>query len=330
MRLAIIGCGAVTELGHLPALRDAEVFDVVALVDRNEARAKSLVGKFQVPHVFTDFAQALPEVDAAIIALPHHLHAPVSLAFLDMGKHVLVEKPMGINANQCRGMAAAAERSGVCLAVGHMRRFFPGLQLAKQWLDRGLVGTIKRFDFQDGFDVSGWPAASNFIFQKETAGGGVLLDTGAHVLDILHWFLGDVAGFSYKDDNHGGVEADCFIDLTLRSTAKGIVELSRTRKLRNSAIIEGEEGTIEVFFHQSRLILRPSAGKAFSIDARHADSALAPGLVQMLSDQLLNWHAAIIAGRKPAVSGADGLRVVTLIEEMYRQREPLAFPWEGA
>ena len=156
-----------------------------------------------------------------------------------------------------------------------------------------------------------------------------MLDTGAHTLDTPMWLLGDVSHFSYKDDNHGGVEADCYLNLTLKSGTEGTVELSRSRILRNSAVLEGEEGTIEVFFYQPRLIFHPKRGSAFSVDVRHGGVApMAPGLVQMLHDQLLDWHLAITTGCKSSASAAEGLQVVALIEEMYRQRVPLAFPWE--
>lgn len=330
VKIAVVGCGAVAERGHLPALKAAACFDVVALVDRNEGRARALADAFGVPNVSTDFARVLPEIDAAIVALPHNLHAPVSMPFLQAGKHVLVEKPMGLSGAECAEMVAMAEQSGARLSVGHMRRFFAGLQLAKAWLERGLVGMVRRFDFRDGYTYS-WPVASDFFFRRETAGGGVLLDTGAHTLDTVLWLLGDVAEFSYRDDCHGGVEADCLIELTLKSGAKGVVELSRTRILRNSAVIVGDEGEMEVFFHRSELVFRPKSGRAISIKAEHTGpEAMAPGLVQMLRDQLLDWHAAIVSGREPAISGRDGLRVVVLMEEMYRRRVPLAFPWESA
>ncbi len=78
MRIAVVGCGAVAERGHLPALKAASCFDVVALVDRNESRARALAESFGVRNVFTDFVRVLPEVDAAIVALPHSLHAPAA------------------------------------------------------------------------------------------------------------------------------------------------------------------------------------------------------------------------------------------------------------
>lgn len=330
VNLAVIGCGAVTERGHLPALREAGCFKLVTLVDRNQARAKALADTFAVPKVFSSFEQAIPEVDAAIVALPHSLHAPVSSAFLEAGKHVLVEKPMAITSAQCQEMMDAAERGRATLAVGHMRRFFPGLQLAKQCLDRGMIGRVRQFDFRDGYTYS-WPVASDFFFKKETAGGGVLLDTGAHTVDTLLWFLGDVAEFSYRDDSHGGVEADCLIDITLKSGATGIVELSRTRILRNSALIAGDEGVLEVFFHKSKINFQPKCDRAFSMEVQHDGcESSSPGLVQMLRDQLIDWHGAITNRREPFVSGTDGLRVVALMERMYEQRKPLIFPWETA
>lgn len=329
MRLAIIGCGAVVELGHLPALRETGCFEVVALVDRDEARAQRLARQLGGCNVFTKFSDAIPRVDAAIIALPHSFHAPVSCAMLEAGKHVLVEKPMALNAAECGQMLTAARSTGARLAIGHMRRYFPGLEIAKRLLDGGIVGAVRRFDFRDGYTYC-WPVASDFFFRKETAGGGVLLDTGAHTLDTLLWLLGDVAEFRYSDDAHGGVEADCLIDLTLVSGARGVVELSRTRILRNSAVIEGDAGSLEVFFHQQKAILRRPSRHAVSIDLGHERGAVAlPDLVQMLRDQLLDWHDAITNRREPSVSGEDGAKVVALMENMYRRRMPLIFPWDA-
>ncbi len=99
-------------------------------------------------------------------------------------------------------------------------------------------------DIQEGM-IYDWPVASDFMFRRDM-GGGVLADTGAHVLDLLMYWLGDHASVEYKDDAAGGVEADCELRLTMASGAKGVVRLSRTRNLRNTWILEGERGTLEV------------------------------------------------------------------------------------
>lgn len=327
-KLAIVGCGAVAEIGHLPALKEAACFDTVALVDRQLARAESLARDFGVPRAVADYEEAIGDIEAAIVALPHNLHAPVCSALLRAGKHVLVEKPMAITSAECDAMLEAARQTGAKLAVGHVRRFFPALQHAKHLIDSGALGTIRRFDLRDGYTYS-WPVASDFFFRKETAGGGVLLDTGAHTLDTLLWYLGDVAEFSYRDDAYGGVEADALIDMRMRCGASGTVELSRTRILRNSVIVEGDEGSLEAFFHEPRLTVHRKGRRGLSINFSNADDPAAEvGLAESLRDQLVDWHASIAEAREPYVSGVDGARVVSLMEAMYARRERWVFPWE--
>src|SRR6266536_3703994 len=100
--------------------------------------------------------------------------------------------------------------------------------------------------------VYNWPVASGFFFSKEQAGGGVLVDTGSHMLDLLLWWLGDVIDVvEYRDDSLGGVEAECWLSLVLQTPTgpvQGNIILSRLRKLRNTARIVGERFTIECDF----------------------------------------------------------------------------------
>ena len=114
----------------------------------------------------------------------------------------------------------------------------------KKALDSGILGDITSFDFQEG-SVYDWPVASDFMFRK-AAGGGVLADTGAHVLDTLLWRVGDWQSVVYRDDSQGGVEADCLLELQMDSGATGTVQMSRSRALRNTYIIRGDRGHLEI------------------------------------------------------------------------------------
>src|SRR5262249_523916 len=164
---------------------------------------------------------------------------------LAQGKSVLVEKPMALTVAECAAMMGAAERAGAILAVGLMRRFIWSHRFAHLLIEKGVLGQINSFDFREG-SIYNWPVASDFFFRKEAAGGGVLIDTGAHTLHcLLHW-LGDFASVDYFDDAEGGVDANCLMKLRLRSGVCGVLELSRTRKLRNTAIIYGDRGVLEV------------------------------------------------------------------------------------
>lgn len=329
VRIAIIGCGAIAERNHLPAVTSVGNIDVTLLVDKNRSRAQELANRYDVPDVAEDCSQVCDKADAAIVALPHYLHGPVSIGLLGNGIHVLVEKPMSLSTAECDAMIKAAKQGQAVLAVGLMRRFLHSARLVKRILQEGLLGPVRAFDIREGF-IYNWPAASDFFFRKETAGGGVLLDTGAHTLDTLLWWLGDVDSVDYYDDSYGEVEADCKLVLVMKSGARGIVELSRTRNLRNTAIIWGEKATLEVRLHTNEIRLEPNAdglrivgsvlpnSEGRQHEQRPQDLFLA---------QLLDWMDAIANSRLPYVSGTEGRRSVPLIENCYAQRKPLRLPW---
>ena len=111
LRLAVVGCGAVAAIHHLPALSLCRSAEAVVLVDADPGRARDLAARFGVPETSTDVRSLPGRVDAAIVALPNSLHAPVSIDLLRQGVHVLVEKPMALNVRECDAMIAAADRS---------------------------------------------------------------------------------------------------------------------------------------------------------------------------------------------------------------------------
>lgn len=327
LRIAVIGCGAVTAEAHLPVASGTPGVRVTLLVDRNVSRADALARQFGVPRASADYEAAFDEADAAIVALPHSLHAPVCVDLLQRGLHVLVEKPMALTGAECDAMIAAARKSGAVLAVGLMRRFLTSYQFVHQALRSGVLGYVRRFDVREG-SIYNWPVASDFFFRKETAGGGVLVDTGAHTLDTVLWWLGDVRSLEYFDDNYGGVEADCLLRLELEGGATGVVELSRTRKLRNTAIIEGDRARLEVDWVQARLT--PRDGDVLlhgSVKPALASSAPIDGYLEGMAASFGDWIDAIRSGREPAVPGGEARRSVALIENCYRQRQPLEQPW---
>jgi predicted dehydrogenase len=328
VRVAIIGCGAVAER-HLAAAISVAECQLTLLVDRNLDRAKELAAAFGVSAVSADYREAVNRAEAAIVALPHHLHAPVSCELLKAGLHVLVEKPMATSRAECEAMLAAAESGQAVLAVGLMRRFLRSAQFARWLVGQGSLGQIQEFDFREG-NVYNWPVKSDFLFRRETAGGGVLFDTGAHTLDLLLWWLGDADHFQYYDDSFGGIEADCELHLSMKSGAKGIVELSRTRDLRNTAILRGERGTLEVHLRNNWAALRSpdsTLGLAGFGLAEGSPEAKEQRFGDLFHPQLEHWLAAIQGRHPPMVPGAEAIRSIALIESCYAQRGHLVLPW---
>lgn len=332
VRLAVLGCGAVTQIHHLPAISRSEFVEAAVVVDADAPRAYTLAKRFGVPQVATDWRVVLDRVEAAIVALPNNLHAPVAVELLRRGIHVLLEKPMALSVRECDEIIAAAKAGKAVLAVGLDFRFFDSTWCVKDLLEEGLLGELRGFDLRLGL-ISRWPFATDFLLRKESAGGGVLTDWGVHVLDLLLVWLGDWESVDYRDDARAGIESDCEMRLSMRSGIKGTAEISRTRNLRNTCIFEGKRTTLEVG------IWDPDPAIALRFASRGRRDVRLTGHAQVGPSTSRTWQdvfvcqvddfaAAIRAGREPLVPGCEGRRSIELIEACHAARKPLALPWD--
>jgi predicted dehydrogenase len=126
IRIGIIGCGEVTQINHLPSLKFLEeYFEVTALCDVSASVLESVGHLHHIKHRFADYRDLLasPEVDAVLITTPHAYHSEQTLAALEHGKHVLVEKPMAMTLEDADAVIAAQRRTGLIVQVGYMRRY---------------------------------------------------------------------------------------------------------------------------------------------------------------------------------------------------------------
>src|SRR5262249_18897599 len=154
-KVTLVGCGAASELLHAPALKQliaGGVLTNVVVIDRSEMRIEKICRI--LPHAtgHADLSEVLHELDGSlvIVALPHNLHAQVTIKALEAGAHVLCEKPMARTSEECDRMLAAAARSGRLLAVGHFRRFFPVAKLIREWVKKERLGRLRSFRFLEG------------------------------------------------------------------------------------------------------------------------------------------------------------------------------------
>lgn len=328
IRLGIIGCGAITKQQYFPILKKSSLFKINALADKNIAGARSLGEGRDIAKITDDYREMIGHVNAAVIAVPNHLHASISKEMLSNGIHVLVEKPMAMTAADCDEMIELARQNNCILTVGLSKRFFHAHQFVKRAIDEGLLGDIKSFDFRDG-TIFSWPAASDFLYRKEV--GGVLASTGPHTLDLLLWWLGDYKRVEYYDDAMGGVEANCELHITMKNGCSGIVEISRTRALRQTYQITGEKATIEVGANWAN----PPVILKFNGDEAQLEGAMAmprnpqKEYIEIMRQQLEEFAAAITEKRKPLVDGHEGRRSIEFIETCYRNRKFLDLPWLG-
>lgn len=326
LRVALVGCGAVAEHYHLPALLASPDVEVVALVDTSIERARTLATQLKTPQVFSNHADLAGNVDMAVVAVPNALHEPVAGDLLAAGVHVLVEKPMARTTAECERMIAAAEAGHAVLAVGHDFRFFPVASFARDWFAAASLGPIRRVDVRQSAG-SRWPSVAADALSR-SAGGGVLMAFGVHLVDLLCWWVGELRVVAYRDDAVGGVEAEAECEFALVDGAPVHIELSRLRNMRDTFMVECARGTVEIGIHEPAVV-RVSVGTASSSLIGNVPDATferAP-MRTVFGRQLANVVAAVRESRAPLVGGAEGRRAVGLVEACYAVRQPLRRPW---
>lgn len=196
IRWGILGCGNVTEVKSGPAYQQTAGFTVQAVMRRDAEKAADYASRHQVPVCYSD-ADALindPAIDAVYIATPPDSHLFYALKVAAAGKICCVEKPMALNADECAQMNAAFNAAGVPLFVAYYRRSLPRFLQVKQWLDAGLIGTVRHVQWNfsrspNPLDLSG---AANWRTDPAQAGGGYFVDLASHGLDLLMYLLGDI------------------------------------------------------------------------------------------------------------------------------------------
>jgi predicted dehydrogenase/nucleoside-diphosphate-sugar epimerase len=298
---------------------------VSALVDTNEARLSAIGSSLPGVHLARSTDGLENFADIAIVAVPHHLHTEVAGRLLRQGLHVLVEKPLATSVDDARKLIDAARSSNRMLSVGLVRRHYRSFAFVREVLDAGWIGDVRSFDLREG-GAFGWPVASASPFVKEHA-GGVLMDTGSHTLDLLFGWLGPFQAIEYASDARGGVEANCVLNVTLVSGVRGVVELSRTRGLRNTCVIHGEKGNIEVGFNPNSTI-KLTIGGMHVEGAPKAEGFGTDTIFTALRRQFDSFAASVESGARPVVSAEDALESIRAFDVCGDVDGQLELPWE--
>ncbi|CAM3611514.1 Gfo/Idh/MocA family protein [Marinicrinis lubricantis] len=188
LKIGVIGAGSISEV-HLNAYKSNPEVEIYAICDLNEQRAKEKAEAFGASHVFTNYHDllALPEIHSVSICTWNNSHAEISIAALEAGKHVLVEKPLCKTVEEALQVEEAVQKSGKLLQVGFVRRYGSNTKILKQFLDNGELGEIyyaKASCLRRLGNPGGW------FSDKERSGGGPLIDLGVHVIDICWYLMG--------------------------------------------------------------------------------------------------------------------------------------------
>jgi predicted dehydrogenase len=194
VRIGVIGTGGWANLGHLSFYQKHPRAKIVAVCDIAPEQAALAGRQFGAEFVTTDYQELLarPEVDAVDIVTPNVMHAPIALAALAAGKHVICEKPMAMSYAEATTMAEAARQAGLVTGVNFVYRCHPAAQFAHYLVQAGYLGRIYQVN---GVYLQGWlwdrQTPLVWRLQKELTGTGVLGDLGSHLVDLAEWISGE-------------------------------------------------------------------------------------------------------------------------------------------
>lgn len=353
LRTALVGPGKVADT-HARALQALSNF--VAVCGRDPAKTKIFADRYQI-QPYTDLAAMLRDarIDALAICTPHPQHAPNALVALDMGIHVLIEKPMATTLADCDRMIESAVRHNAKIGVISQRRLYEPVQRVKAALDAGKIGTpilammqVLMWRSPEYFEMDPWRGSWS------GEGGGVLVNQSVHQLDILQWFMGPIAEvFGYWDTlNHSTIEVEdtAVAVLRFKNGALGNLVASTSQKpgLYAKLHVHGSNGaSVGVETEGGSMFI---SGVSAPPEPPVNDLWTVPGEEHLLAEwravdlmrgqrveimehyhqlQIADFLDAIQQDRAPLVDGIEGRKSVELFTAIYRsqeQRQPISFP----
>ena len=322
LNIGIIGCGLI---GQKRAAALGAGGKLVACADTNLARAETLAIKFNAEAY--DTWQALiarKDIDAVVIATLHDSLAEITLAAVESGKHVLVEKPAARNPAELAPVIAAAKKLNPKVHIGFNHRYHRALQKAKELIDSGAIGELMfiRARYGHGARVG---YDKEWRSDPKLSGGGELIDQGPHVIDLSRWFMGEfteVDGYAHTYYWDMPVDDNAFLTLKTAKKQVAFLQVSCTEwKTTFSMEIYGKTGKLDLnglggSYGVERLTwykMLPEMGppETTSWEYPMGDNSWALEMAEFYDD--------IYHNRDPAAGLNDALAALTVIQKIYKE-----------
>jgi len=322
IRWGIVGPGKIAQnfANDLKLLDDCEL---TAVASRNNQRAKDFADTYQIPHIFDDY-ELLFESDTAdvlYIATPHTFHKDLAIRAMKAGKHVLCEKPLGINAIEVNEMIAVAKENSVFLMEALWSRFNPTIKKVKQLVEEGVLGELKYVNADFAFYALDRPLDSRLL-NPELA-GGTLLDIGIYPVFLAYLFLGKPERLeAISNFNEIGTEIQTSMIFQYKN-AQAILNSSFANDSAMPAEIAGTKGsiTLQRRFHEaqaytlnidetSEIVKLPTNGIGYTYEITEVNNCIREN-----RNESSLW------------SHDDSIALISLLDEI-RQKNEIRFPFE--
>jgi predicted dehydrogenase len=316
VRWGLIGCGDIARKRVAPALRDLAGCELAAVSRARAEGAEECAREFGARRWHADWRALVADegIDAVYVATPVHLHAEQTIAAAGAGKHVLCEKPLGLDAAECDRMIAAARAAGVRLGVAYYRHFYPVVARVKEIVAAGEIGRVvlAQANAFEWFDPPEWHPR-RWLLEPEKSGGGPMFDFGCHRIEVLQNLLGPVAGTLSVLRNvafEREVEDTAVAVLSFERGAIGVLSVTHAaREPQDTLDLFGTEGSVHV----------PSlnAGRLRIVTADGERVEEHPPAANIHRPVIEDFARAIAEGREPRVGGETGRAVAAVEDEIY-------------
>ena len=326
--VGVIGCGAISG-NHFHAIGKAENAALRAVCDIDEARLQK-ARTAQGVEGYADYHDLLarPDIDAVHICVPHYLHAPISIAALKAGKHVLCEKPMGMTIQEAEAMQRAAEASGKTLTICFQNRYNGASLRMKEIIDGGTLGRViggSAFVCWDRDEA--YYASCPWRGTWKTEGGSSLINQSVHTLDLLRWLAG---GLTLKSATMTAkrladvIETEDTCDMLLENSAgnRFVFYCTNCASANENIYIHLMLEKGEMHMDGARLTLLTEDG------ARVEDYSAGKGVGKDYwgagHDQFItDFYARLAAGKPAFVTSADALETTRIMDAAYHGNAPI-------
>jgi predicted dehydrogenase len=320
IRFGIAGFGLHAVRRLMPGFALARNCKVVALSRRDAHKAREAAAQYGIPHGFafasTEELCRCPEVDAVLVTTPNACHLQDVLTAVAAGKPVLCEKPMGMDAEQCRQMVEAARNAGMLLGVAQVFRF---AESTARFRERVSAGDIGRPIFARAeFSYSGLGHARTWLYNRSIGGGGPIADVGVHCIDALRYLLQDeprrVSALGRPDEQSGDVEAAAVLTLEFQRGTLATVLVSTRAQYRTPLEIVGDAGVLRA--NDALNVERPVKLELWREGQRIAEDTVSN---QLAYARQVDAFAAAVEGREVfPVPGQQGWQNQLILDAAYR------------
>ena len=312
IKYGIIGFGRFAERAIAPAIRRSSNSELVALQKRSATVAREKADALGIRLAFQSVDQlvAHPEIDAVFIVSANALHFPETMAAAKAGKHVLVEKPMGLNTREAEMMIEACSINHVKLQVGHMVRLSPVVARMREIVASGILGPIAFARAEFMYD--GRMSKRAWLLDRTVAGGGPVFDVGVHCIDTLRYVLQDepVSVKTQLSPQPSALSTESTAELSLKfsmGTVASVVCSYQAPIRRRFIEVIGTEGIVSAPDFTAvdvTIPLRISLGNNDQLKDSKVEHIPVPDLYV---EEVTHFSACILENREPDLSGLNGL-----------------------